>query len=149
MDKSESATGGRDPRLAFDEGYGTAADPDPGAGKPGVPLGEWPRSAPVRFGLRLVDAHHRGRSHCAEVRRDPRGHGGRRTAGEAGVDPAEAVAASLSARSGGDRALAAGDLPRHSPASETAGWGGVLLGRVGVPGRYTTGVSPRTVRPLR
>ena len=108
----------------------SAAQAHASAGASGVSLDQRTRSAPVRIGLRVVDARHRCHVDRAEVRRATRRDSGRHIAGQARADAAEAAATGLSARWRCHRTLAARDLPRHCTAGQARGCGHLFLGRV-------------------
>src|SRR4029077_1559419 len=105
-----------------------AAPPDTGAGTASVPLDQRQGPAPIRAGLRPVDAISGGGPDRAKVRHQIGPYGGRWTARQAPPDTTEAAATGISARSGGDRAVAARDLSNHCTASQGGRWRGLLLG---------------------
>src|SRR5271165_1987324 len=79
------------------DGPATQFETTPGA--TGVSLDQWPRSASVWPGLRIVDPVGGGRADRAEIRHSAWHDGGWRTARQAGTDTAKAVATGLPARS--------------------------------------------------
>src|SRR5207253_7403255 len=95
-----------------------------------------PISPAVWLGFRIMDAVYSGQPDRGETPGAAGRDGGWRTAREVGTDTAEAVATSLSARSGGDREVAPRTVPRHYEAGQSCRWRSLFLGRVGVSCRY-------------
>src|ERR1017187_1675896 len=114
--------------VAFDKGDRAAAQLDAEARVAGISLGQWPRSSPIWFGLRTVDARRGRRTDSKEIQRDAWCDSCWRTAGETRTDAAKAVAARLPARSAGDRKMAARDLSGNCQAGPGAECRDLLLG---------------------
>lgn len=93
--------------MAIDAGHRPTDQADTSPGTAGFPVGQWSQSAPIWTGFRIVDTRDRGTVDREEVWRVPGGDSSGGAAGQAWADAAVAVAAGLSARPRGDRALAA------------------------------------------